>query len=187
MKKFLSISLAILFLIGCNPIKKVMKNKADFEQIGKTWAEEHPCANDTIIITKPGRIDSIPFAVPVVDADLMRHKTDSIARSLLQKYNVDQAQCDSAVREAYNVGFQQATLLASSVKIPVQRPDTIQKIVVDVRERDLLKNDKLSLSDQLLKQISITAKMKQQKSTAYMVSVILGLLFLILLIFYIKK
>jgi hypothetical protein len=36
---------------GCNPAKRVLKNKDQFEQVGQAWAQANPCNNDTTYIT----------------------------------------------------------------------------------------------------------------------------------------
>lgn len=46
--------IAMLFLIACNPAKKVMKNKDDFDKVGEAWSKEHPCVNDTVSYLVPG-------------------------------------------------------------------------------------------------------------------------------------
>ena len=36
---------------ACNPAKRVLKNKDQFEQVGEAWAQANPCNNDTTFIT----------------------------------------------------------------------------------------------------------------------------------------
>jgi len=54
MKILAPILIFVVVFTGCNPVKKVLKNKDQFEKIGLVWAQEHPCANDSINIFLPG-------------------------------------------------------------------------------------------------------------------------------------
>lgn len=42
---------AVLFT-ACNSVKQVLKDPAKVEKIGREWEKQHPCNNDTTIITK---------------------------------------------------------------------------------------------------------------------------------------
>lgn len=185
--KFLLSIIAVCLFAGCNPVKKVLKDKAAFDQIGKTWAQEHPCVNDTVETFLPGRIDSIPYPVLILDKETLRHKADSITRELAKKYHHDQQECDSAVNESFNIGFQQATYLASLIKVPVYRPDTLKRTVTDTRERDLLRDDKVVLVTKVIDYKSSIEKSNHQKITAYVVAGLAMLFNILLLIILFKK
>jgi len=45
----LFIILSSFILIGCNPVKRVLKNQEQFEKIGNVWALKNPCINDTVV------------------------------------------------------------------------------------------------------------------------------------------
>lgn len=45
---------------GCNPAKRVLKNKDQFEQVGEAWAQANPCNNDTTFISA-GRDSVVEF------------------------------------------------------------------------------------------------------------------------------
>lgn len=51
---------------GCNPAKRVLKNKDQFEQVGEAWAQANPCNNDTTFITA-GRDSVVEFGEYVRD------------------------------------------------------------------------------------------------------------------------
>jgi len=51
---------------ACNPAKRVLKNKDQFEQVGEAWAQANPCNNDTTFITA-GRDSVVEFGEYVRD------------------------------------------------------------------------------------------------------------------------
>ena len=51
---------------GCNPAKRVLKNKDQFEQVGEAWAQQNPCNNDTTFITA-GRDSVVEYGEYVRD------------------------------------------------------------------------------------------------------------------------
>jgi hypothetical protein len=54
--KILAIIVSILFFASCSPVKKVLKNKKDFEAIGQVWAMQNPCVTDTVVSYKADTI-----------------------------------------------------------------------------------------------------------------------------------
>lgn len=60
----IAIGLLLLWIAAwctaCNPAKRVLKNKDQFEQVGEAWAQANPCNNDTTFITV-GRDSVIEF------------------------------------------------------------------------------------------------------------------------------
>lgn len=77
MKLFVTI-LSILIFGGCNPAKKVLKNKQQFDAIGREWALQNPCANDTVTRIIHG--DTVK---------VVTEKTDTIYNSLPDVYIAD--------------------------------------------------------------------------------------------------
>lgn len=50
--------LAAILTIGCNSVKRVMKDPAKVDQIGRVWEQRNPCVNDTITRLLPGTTDT---------------------------------------------------------------------------------------------------------------------------------
>lgn len=58
---------------ACNPAKKVLKNKDQFEQVGEAWAQQHPCNNDTTIVTaRDSVVEFSDYEMDVVRGDNAR-------------------------------------------------------------------------------------------------------------------
>lgn len=52
--------ISILFLlISCDPSKRILKNKEQFEKVGSEWATKNPCVNDTFTVTKTDTLTKI--------------------------------------------------------------------------------------------------------------------------------
>lgn len=49
---------AALLAISCNAVKRVMKDPAKVDQIGREWERRNPCVNDTITRLLPGTTDT---------------------------------------------------------------------------------------------------------------------------------
>ena len=49
----------IVVLTSCNPTRRVIADKDKLEQVGRVWAAENPCINDTITRFLAGRTDTL--------------------------------------------------------------------------------------------------------------------------------
>jgi hypothetical protein len=49
----------IVALASCNPTRRVIADKDKLEQVGRVWAAENPCVNDTITRYLAGRTDTL--------------------------------------------------------------------------------------------------------------------------------
>jgi hypothetical protein len=49
----------IVVLTSCNPTRRVIADKDKLEQVGRVWAAENPCINDTITRYLAGRTDTL--------------------------------------------------------------------------------------------------------------------------------
>jgi hypothetical protein len=49
----------IVALASCNPTRRVIADKDKLEQVGRVWAAENPCINDTITRYLAGRTDTL--------------------------------------------------------------------------------------------------------------------------------
>jgi hypothetical protein len=49
----------IVVLASCNPTRRVIADKDKLEQVGRVWAAENPCINDTITRYLAGRTDTL--------------------------------------------------------------------------------------------------------------------------------
>lgn len=144
MKRILA--LIVLVVSACSPAKKIQKaeqiviyNPASFEKLGKRWAELNPCANDTFIVDNP--IDSLTFA------DYLTYlenppKPNTFKADSLPQY----------LKDAYYLGYTDASVKLSSVKIPKCPTKTSIAYVVDNRKVKLGKDsiDKLNVEKSLL-------------------------------------
>jgi hypothetical protein len=49
----------IVVLTSCNPTRRVIADKDKLDQVGRVWAAENPCINDTITRYLAGRTDTL--------------------------------------------------------------------------------------------------------------------------------
>lgn len=171
MKNILFISILFLFA-GCNPAKKVMNNQKQFEKIGQSWAKQNPCANDTTIVFKAGRVDTFQLPAPVFDVD---HAADSISQALAAKYQQSQELCNRQVKDAYNAGYMKASAEWGSIKIPMPRHDTINHYINDTRTQTVLQNESNELQKQLTAALKSADDYKSQRNTARLILVLLAM------------
>jgi len=61
------ISLLLLLLIGCNPVKQVLNNKEKLAQVAEVVVRSGWCANDTTFITKS---DTLVEIDTIIDLDI---------------------------------------------------------------------------------------------------------------------
>jgi hypothetical protein len=54
----LAIALLVV-LVSCNPTRRVIADPVKLEQVGRVWAAENPCINDTITRYLAGRTDTL--------------------------------------------------------------------------------------------------------------------------------
>ena len=102
-----------LFLLSCNPVKQVLKDREKFEQVAKEVVKSGYCANDTIIQTKSDTL---------VTYDTIYTKGADIIKSI------------------YRLDTLRIPLKKTIVKTITIR-DTIQKVVVDNARIKLLEAD----------------------------------------------
>lgn len=171
-----------LVLCACNPTKKLQKaeqqviyNPDSFNKIGLRWAELNPCANDTIISLVEAAVDSITFAeyLKYVDSKDLPTLKDTLPRLL---------------KEAYHLGYEDATNKYLSVKVPKCRPVTKISVVVDRQKQKLdadsiqKLNVKYSLLTGQIGQLNIElSKKHKQTNTWIALFVVSFVLFIIVL------
>ena len=110
------ISLLLLLLIGCNPVKQVLRDQEKLEQVARVVVKGGWCANDTTFIVKSDTIIDVDTLVEVktdIEVETIndttyvtKWKTNTITKTLtihdtLKSYIVDNArvrllQTDSA-------------------------------------------------------------------------------------------
>lgn len=118
-----------------------MQDPAKTEKVGREWEKKNPCViKDSTVKYLPGRVDSITIVLPVVDTTRLKHVKDSVRRVMKEKYAADQSDCDRQVNEAYDVGYKQARYELSLRKIADKKPDTIVKLVEDIRRLNIAKD-----------------------------------------------
>jgi hypothetical protein len=57
--------LLILLLVGCNPVKQVLNDKAKFDEVAKEVIRQGYCANDTTIIVKSDTIVEVDSLIEI--------------------------------------------------------------------------------------------------------------------------
>lgn len=112
----LKISILLILLVGCNPVKQVLRNQEMLEEVAKVVVKGGFCANDTTFITKSDtlvevdtlvKIDTLTDTYVLNDTTyITKWKTREITKSItihdtLKSYIVDNArvrllQADSA-------------------------------------------------------------------------------------------
>lgn len=138
----LFIVMAILCAIfSCNPEKQILKNNEKFNRVGRKWLETHPCTNDSTIVYLPGKIDSIPYEIPIIikDTEAINKYIDSIKKTISSDKD-----CGSEILSSYNEGYDASSKMwrkqLSKMKT-ITRVDTIKISVKDKQEFKLLNQD----------------------------------------------
>ena len=139
----------VLFLCHCNPAKKVAQQQKDFEQLVNDYLVKHPQPVDTVTKFLPGRIDSVPITIPVLDPWLLQLFKDSTAKAISTKYAASLQDCNRQVNEAFETGYQKAKYECSQVKVPKQKPDTVERLVIRTGYENSLKEKITTLQEQL--------------------------------------
>lgn len=165
MKRILA--LFVLVVSACSPSKKIQKaeqivfyNPASFEKLGQRWAQLNPCANDTFIVDNP--IDSLTFA------DYLTYlenppKPNTFKADSLPQY----------LKDAYYLGYTDASVKLSAVKIPKCPTKTSIAYITDTRSIKLYKDSigKLSVENRVLSgqigQLNIELSKQSKKATGW--------------------
>lgn len=143
-----------------------MNNQEQFNKIGEAWAQQNPCANDTTIIVKPGRVDTLKLTAPQVD---ITSAADSIAQALAIKYEQRLEECDNQVKDAYTSGYKASSAYWSSIKIPVKRPDTINHYVRDTRNEIVLTGKLNRANENIANAVDEKEKYRRERNSARMI------------------
>lgn len=114
----------VIFIAGCHVAKRdqaafdrVTAKRPLLDKVRPIIMDLYPCANDTIQVWMPGQVDSVPYAVPVINEQELNDIIDSLGMEF-------QGQCDAALRKAYKDG-------RASVKVYKRKPDTLRLTIVD--------------------------------------------------------
>jgi len=138
----LFILMAILCAIfSCNPEKQILKRNDSFNRVGRKWLETHPCVNDSNVVYLPGKIDSIPYQVPVFikDTEAINRSIDSIKKTISPDKD-----CGDEILSSYNEGYDASSKMwrnqLAKMKT-ITRVDTIKISVKDKQQFLLLDQD----------------------------------------------
>lgn len=125
----------ICVLFACNPVKKVLNNPDHYNRVKDSVIARGACVNDTTYVYKPGRIDSVPFPVPIVkkevDPLLLQRAIDSAV-------NKNDELCLYGLQESYKFGYNDAIDSIRKLKQAVKQPDTLKGYVRDSALLDVL-------------------------------------------------
>lgn len=153
---FALLTAAAVLLLSCNPAKKVMDQQQQYERLINDYLVKHPQQIDTSFVLLPGKTDTVPVPVPVVDSIALKKAKDSLQKAIAEKYDDIQADCSRQVNEAFETGYQQARYEFSQQKQLVKQPDTLQIKLQLTTQIDALKatvntlqQDKANLTGQL--------------------------------------
>lgn len=175
MRIALLIILSAFLLYGCNPVKKVLKNQQQFEQIGHAWAQKNPCANDSSIIYTPGVSDTIwPNIPPVYDTIYINDGT-------LSKPCVDR------VSQAYLDGYSKAKTQYLKQPVFIKTVDTLKIYVRDGRTEQAIAFNYAELQKQLSDCQLSQSKQSGRLWLPWIVAGIAILLLILSIYFLIKK
>lgn len=167
-KTILCFLACLIAFASCNPAKQVLKRQEQFDQVGKAWAKKNPCVNDSTTTVLPGRVDSIPYPVGVIDSSLLKTFADSIKIAIAKKFNRNVEDCNGQVNEAFNVGYAKANDEWQRKKYAVKQPDTLKITVPDKRALNIKIEEIDLLNKQLIELKDSAQKFKNQRNYAYM-------------------
>lgn len=192
--------LSVIFLLStlslstsCNIEKRIEKQQERFDRIGRRWLEKNPCANDSTIIYVPGKRDSIPIVIPTIIRDTvgLKQYIDSIGAQLRKKYNEQEKDCNKQIKDAYNIGYENAEVVwkdkVSKIKVPLPVIDTIKITLKDKQYINLLQADITKLKAQLSEAQLKGAEKKGKLDKWFLLFVIACMLLSASLYFNIKK
>jgi ABC-type arginine transport system permease subunit len=72
--------LLILLLVGCNPVKQVLKDKAKFDKVAAEVIRQGYCANDTLIIVKSDTLVKVDSLIEVISDTTIINDTAYITK-----------------------------------------------------------------------------------------------------------
>jgi len=154
-------------LSSCSIQKRLTKaeqivrlNPDSFNKIGLQWNSLNPCANDTFIIDQA--IDSLTFA------DYLSYLTNPPKPNTFKVDSLPQY-----LKDAYYLGYSDASIKLSAIKIPKCKPSVTKVVVVDRQKQKLdadsiqKLNVKYSLLTGQIGQLSIELSKADKKATGW--------------------
>lgn len=170
--------LATCIILSCNPAKRLAKQQQQFQSMLAEYILLHPPIVDTVTKVLPGKIDTVPVPVPVMDYGRLKKSLDSLRVVLKGRYIADSQDCERQINEAFETGRQAAIFEFSQQKIIRPRPDTVYRKTSNVDYENALK---------LKLQQSELARMAAEGKRSYFLEFIVSLIANILLILLIIK
>lgn len=169
--KYCIFLLTIAGAFSCNPVNKILKNKEQFDKVGREWLKQNPCSNDSTVIYLPSKRDSILIQIPVIvkDTTKQREIIDSISEVFRQKYKNPSSfyNCKKEISEAYKIGYDKASeeykSKLSNIKIPKPVIDTFKILLKDKQQINLLTQDLYNCDSELNKEKLKSEKYKGSK------------------------
>jgi hypothetical protein len=167
--KYFVFLLTIAGAFSCNPVNKILKNKEQFDKVGREWLKQNPCSNDSTVIYLPSKRDSIILNIPMLIKDTSGNSffIDSINNVLSPKYNDKKYNCKKQISESYSIGYNKAMyeckIKLSNIKIPAPIIDTLKIILKDKQQINLLTQDLYNCDSELNKEKLKSEKYKGSK------------------------
>jgi len=141
----LAIIVASLLLISCSTTRKDQKavervtaSRSLLNQVKAPVDSLWPCIVDTVTKFRPGKTDSIAYAV------LVPIEIDTVDRQRLLDSMLQSGICWESAKTVYNEGFSAARKQMKDIKIPMKAPDTVEVTLIDRRGLDIANAARLS-------------------------------------------
>ncbi len=142
--KYLSVIVISLLLIGCDPVKRVLRDETKFDEVAQEMVRRGYCVNDTIVVTKVK--DSVVYK-------------DSIVQKLV---NVPCKDFDTTIGRA-RIKVSSGVLTYTAADSVVIRKETITNTVRDRKLEDILKKD-ISSRDQQIDSLKLSVRSSQTEN-----------------------
>lgn len=129
----------LILFSGCSPQKKLQRAKQMVlldptarHDVFLTELQFFPCANDSVIQIVPAEIDSVTFAEYL-----------KFINGALQTPTIRKDSLPILLKEAYQLGYEDASNKYLSVKVPLCKPNVVRVTVTD-RQKEKILTDSLS-------------------------------------------
>lgn len=139
--------LAALTLTGCNPVKKVLKDESKMREVWEEGVLKDWCKSDSVIKFLPGRVDSIPYPVPITRKEL---DTAALRSAIKRVIDSSDQECLTAMELSYSAGYNDAIDKIGKQKFADKKPDTVQVTKFDTDKEKLLEKKNSELQGQLV-------------------------------------
>ena len=129
------IAMAVLALsTGCSPVQRALGPKY-YAEVKDSVIMRDGCKTDSFIKFLPGKIDSIPYPVPISRKEL---DTAALAAAIKRVVTSNDQECLTSMQMSYTAGYNDAIEKIGKEKFADKKPDTVLIEKWDTEKEKLL-------------------------------------------------